>query len=165
VAQFPEILTVMVLRTKGPSMAYRSVRLHVALVTAFLVAASFRAWPLTAATAVPPHHSIAGVYDGTASITLDGVVSAFQFVNPHPFIVMTVAGDGRSETWKLELDNRFELVDVGVKTDTLKAGDRIVARGSKARDGSHSIYALRIDRPADGFWYEQVGSSPRVGRR
>jgi hypothetical protein len=155
----------MALLTEGSSMAFRSGRIHVALVTALLVAASLRPWPLTAAMGVPAHHSIAGVYDSTASITLDGVVSAFHFVNPHPFIVVTVDGGGRFEMWKLELDNRFELVDVGVKADTLKAGDRIVARGSKARDGSHSIYALRIDRPADGFWYEQVGSSPRVGRR
>jgi hypothetical protein len=120
---------------------------------------------LTLATDAAAHHSIAGVYDTAASITLDGVVAAFHFVNPHPFIVMTVDRSGRSETWKLELDNRFELVDVGVNAETLKAGDRIIARGSKARDGSHSVYALRIDRGADGFWYEQVGNSPRVGRR
>jgi len=119
---------------------------------------------VTTATLASAHHSIAGVYDSTASITLDGVVSEFHLVNPHAFLTMTVDRDGRPETWKLELDNRFELVDVGVKADTLKPGDRIVARGSKARDGSRSIYALRIDRRSDGFWYEQVGSSPKIGR-
>ena len=116
------------------------------------------------ATVGSAHHSIAGVYDSKASITLDGAVSEFHLVNPHAFLIMTVDRDGRPETWKLELDNRFELVDVGVKADTLKPGDRIVARGSKARDGSRAIYALRIDRRSDGFWYEQVGSSPRIGR-
>src|SRR4051812_11139636 len=49
----------------------------VSLITAVLVAASFRPWPLPAAAA-PAHHSIAGVYDSAASITLDGVVSAFH---------------------------------------------------------------------------------------
>src|SRR3954464_16098208 len=58
----------------------------VSLVSALLVAASLRSWALTAPTGAPAHHSIAGVYDSTASITLDGVVSAFHFVNPHPFI-------------------------------------------------------------------------------
>jgi hypothetical protein len=48
--------------------------------------------------------------------------------------------------------------------DTLKPGDRITARGSKARDGSRSIYALRIERPADRFLMEQVGNSPKIGR-
>ena len=113
---------------------------------------------------VSAHHSIAGVYDSSASMTLDGVVSAFHFVNPHPFLLMTVTRNGKPETWKLELDNRFELVDVGMTSDTLKAGDQIVARGSKARDGSHGIYLLRLDRRSDGFWYEQVGSSPKIGR-
>jgi hypothetical protein len=116
------------------------------------------------ATATVAHHSIAGVYDSKSSVTVDGVVSEFHFVNPHPFVIVSADRNGQPETWKLELDNRVELVDAGMKTDTLKAGDRIVARGSRARDGSRSIYALRIDRPADGFYMEQVGSSPKIGR-
>jgi len=116
------------------------------------------------ATAAVAHHSIAGVYDSKSSVTVDGVVSEFHFVNPHPFVIVSADRNGQPETWKLELDNRFELVDAGMKTDTLKAGDRIVARGSRARDGSRSLYALRIDRPADGFYMEQVGSSPKIGR-
>jgi hypothetical protein len=113
---------------------------------------------------VRAHHSIAGVYDSRSPVSLDGIVAEFHLVNPHAFVIMTVERDGRPESWKLELDNRFELVDVGVNADTLKPGDRIAARGSRARDGSRAIYALRIDRASDGFWYEQVGSSPRVGR-
>lgn len=119
---------------------------------------------LVLAPGVRAHHSIAGVYDSSASITLEGVVSAFHFVNPHPFLLMRVERNGQPETWKLELDNRFELVDVGIKSETFRTGDQIVARGSRARDGSHGIYLLRLDRRADGFWYEQVGSSPKIGR-
>ena len=117
------------------------------------------------ATAAFAHHSIAGVYDSTSSVTVDAVVSEFHFVNPHPFVIVSVNRDGQAETWKLELDNRFELVDAGMKADTLRAGDRIVARGSRARDGSRSMYALRIDRPADGFHMEQVGNSPKIRSR
>jgi hypothetical protein len=119
---------------------------------------------LTLVPAPEAHHSIAGVYDSKNPVTLDGSVSEFHLVNPHAYLTMSITRDGRPEMWKLELDNRYELVDVGVKADTLKPGDLIVARGSRARDGSRSIYALRIDRPADGFWYEQVGSSPKIGR-
>ena len=119
---------------------------------------------LAATGVVSAHHSIAAVYDRSASVTLTGVVSEFRLVNPHAFLTMAVDRDGRSDVWKLELDNRSELADIGMTSDTLKRGDRIIATGSRARDGSRSIYALRIDRAADGFWYEQVGSSPRVGR-
>jgi hypothetical protein len=120
---------------------------------------------LAGATSAAAHHSIAAVYDRNASITLTGVVVEFRLVNPHAFVTMAVDRDGRSEVWKLELDNRSELADIGVTPDTLKRGDRIVATGSRSRDGSPTVYALRIDRAADGFWYEQVGSSPRTGRK
>jgi hypothetical protein len=46
---------------------------------------------------------------------------------------------------------------------TLTAGDRIVATGSRGRTQRTSLYVRRLDRAADGFWYEQVGSSPRIG--
>jgi hypothetical protein len=119
---------------------------------------------LAATGVVSAHHSIAAVYDRNVSITLTGVVSEFRLVNPHAFLTMAVDREGRAEVWKLELDNRSELADIGITADTLKRGDRLVASGSRARDGSHTVYALRIDRAADGFWYEQVGSSPRIGR-
>ena len=123
---------------------------------------------LAVTLAVPPlpaaaHHSIAGVYDSGNPVTIEAVVLEFQFVSPHPF-VMAEASDpsGRTRHWRLEMDNRFELAAVGVTTTTLKKGDRIVVTGSAARNGSAALYIRRLDRPADGFWYEQVGNSPRT---
>ena len=111
------------------------------------------------------HHSIAGVYDSSQPVTLDAVVVEFAFVNPHPFVVVEVADRaGQPQSWRLELDNRFELVDVGMSADTLKRGDRVTVTGSRARDGSRGLYVRRLDRPADGFRYEQVGASPRIRR-
>jgi hypothetical protein len=133
------------------------------VVRAFLLVSALLV-PAAGAVAVA-HHSIAAIYDRNSPITLDGIVSEFRLVNPHAFLTMQVTRNSQKEVWKLELDNRWELADIGIKSDTLKPGDRVIAKGSGARDGSHTMYALRIDRPADGFWYEQVGSSPRVGRQ
>ena len=47
-------------------------------------------------------------------------------------------------------------------SQTLQPGDRIVVTGNPARNKSQSLYIRRLDRPADGFRYEQVGSSPRI---
>ncbi len=114
-------------------------------------------------TALRAHHSIAGVYDSSQPVTVEGVVAEFAFVNPHPYVVVDVPeGGGRSQPWRLELDNRFELVGIGMTTDTLKPGDRVVVTGSRARNGTRSLYVRRLDRPADGFRYEQVGASPRI---
>ena len=110
------------------------------------------------------HHAIAAIYDSSRQMTLEGEVADFQFVSPHPFVVIEVTDpSGRTETWRLEMDNRGELSAVGMRADTLKKGDRVVVRGGAARDRSRALYIRRLERPADGFWYEQVGSSPKVG--
>ena len=120
------------------------------------------AW-LLAAAAPAAHHSISAVYDSRKPVTLTGSVREFQFVNPHPWIGLDVAGDdGRVQRWRLELDNRWELVDVGMSADTFKPGDMIAARGSSGRDGARGIYVLRLDRASDGLHYEQVGQSPKL---
>ena len=109
------------------------------------------------------HHSISAVYDSRKQVTVAGSVREFQFVNPHPWIGVDVAGDGGSVLrWRLELDNRWELVEVGMDADTFKPGDTIVARGSAGRDGARSVYVLRLDRAADGLHYEQRGQSPSL---
>ena len=108
------------------------------------------------------HHSISAVYDSRKPVTLTGSVREFQFVNPHPWIGLDVTGADGVRQWRLELDNRWELVDVGMKPDTFKPGDVIVATGSSGRDGARSVYVLRLDRAADGLHYEQNGPSPSM---
>jgi hypothetical protein len=114
---------------------------------------------------VHAHHSIVGIYDSSKPITIDAVVVEFQFVNPHPFVTVESAdSSGRPQPWRLEMDNRFELLSIGMTAGSLRKGDRISVTGGPARDGSRALYVRRLDRRSDGFWYEQVGSSPRVGR-
>lgn len=108
------------------------------------------------------HHSIAGVYDSARDTTIDGTVSQFHFVQPHPFIVIDVRRGSAAEAWHVELDNRRELADIGFTETTLKPGDRIVVSGSPSRRDARRMYLQRLDRPADGFSYEQAGSRPRL---
>jgi len=120
---------------------------------------------LLSGSTIGAHHAISAIYDNSKPITIQGTVVEFQFVNPHPFLVIDVADEhGKSEPWKLEMDNRYELVEIGVALDTFKHGDRIVVTGGPARGRSHALYALRIDRAADGLRYEQIGTSPRITR-
>lgn len=120
---------------------------------------------LLADVALDAHHAISAIYDNSKPITITGTVVEFQFINPHPLLTVNVIDErGQSRAWQLEMDNRFELVDVGMTADTFKRGDRVVATGGAARSRSNALYALRIDRPADGFRYEQVGTSPRITR-
>jgi hypothetical protein len=110
------------------------------------------------------HHSLAGVYDSSKEVTIEGAVSEFQFINPHPFLIVAVkTSDGVSRQWKLEMDNRFELIDIGMTNQTLKPGDKVVVTGSLIRPPqSQGLYIRKLERPADGFQYEQIGTSPRI---
>jgi len=110
------------------------------------------------------HHSIASIYDATRPVTVEGLVARFQFVHPHPFLLIDVSdGAGRAQPWRLEMDNLNELAEIGVTADTLRPGDRVVVSGSLSRTQPQSLYLRRLDRPADGFWYEQIGRSPSIG--
>ena len=110
------------------------------------------------------HHSIAGMYDSRKEATVEGVITEFRFVSPHPFIDLTDARTGQA--WQLELDNRREFEAIGITADTLKTGDRVIVVGSMSRRESNQMYVRRLSRPADGFGFEEVGSRPRLsGRR
>jgi len=115
--------------------------------------------------AAEAHHSIAGMYDQSRRVTLDGTIAQFQFVNPHPFVMVDVkTSNGAPQSWKAELDNRWELQEIGIAPTTFRAGDRVVITGSPGRDRTPLLYVWRLERPADGLLYEQIGTSPRVSR-
>jgi len=117
-------------------------------------------------TSAAAHHSIAAYYDRSKEVTIDAVVTRVQFVNPHPFLWVDVTrADGGTTAWRLEMDNRGELVRAGLAADTLRSGDRVRVRGSVARSQPNELYISRLERPSDGLLYEQVGGSPRVTRR
>ena len=117
------------------------------------------------AHAAQAHHSIAGVYDSSEQVTIEGDVAEFRFINPHPILIIDVARESGPESWQLEMDNRFELARLGITAETFAAGDRVVATGSRHRSEPRRVYLRRLDRPADGARYEQIGSRPRFGRR
>jgi hypothetical protein len=113
--------------------------------------------------AMRAHHSLSGVYDTGREITIEGLVAEFQFVNPHPFVTISIktANQG-TQQWRLEMDNRSELVQIGIDSGTFKPGDRVIATGSPGRDKALALYVRRLDRPLDGLRYEQIGSTPRI---
>ena len=109
--------------------------------------------------AAQAHHSVAGAYDRNREATIYGAISEFRFVSPHPMVTVTES-DGQS--WLFELDNLREFRFIGFTASDLKVGDRIVVRGWLARREAKQLYAMHLERPIDGFGFEQVGSRPRL---
>jgi hypothetical protein len=125
---------------------------------------AFAAWVAAAAAVIAvllsgvtslAHHSIAAIYDDTKQVKVEGVVTRFQFIHPHPFVRIEVKDPrGRAQLWMLEMDNRGELLELGFDMDTLKPGDRITVTGNRARSRPRGLYVRSLERPADGFSYE-----------
>lgn len=96
------------------------------------------------------HHSFAVFFDSNKSITITGVVTEFQFVNPHGVIRLQVKNaEGVMEEWKVETNSPSILRRRGWTPQSLKAGETVTIEGWPGRENPH--YArLRAAKRANG---------------
>ena len=118
---------------------------------------------LLGAFTVEAHHSISGMYDTRREVRIEGVVTQFEFINPHAFLTVEVRETDRApQRWRVELDDRGELSEIGMTAQTLQPGNQVIVVGSAARREANRLYLVRLDRPADGYSFEQVNGRPRL---
>jgi Family of unknown function (DUF6152) len=90
------------------------------------------------------HHGTAN-YDTTKTISVKGVVTDFQFVNPHVQISVAVKDDtGKAKTWSGELTSPNRLSRAGWSKDSIKVGDIITIGGYPTKSGSPEIWIQKI---------------------
>lgn len=98
---------------------------------------------LLGAGPVIAHHSMS-MYDLEHQITLPGIVTDFEWSNPHAQVFFDVKKEnGSVEKWTADCPSPRRLSKVGWTKDTLKAGDQITIVGNQAKDGSD---VMRLDR-------------------
>ena len=87
---------------------------------------------------VAAHHSSIPWYDLQADqITVTGVVTEFQFINPHVYIILDVEkADGTVEEWRVEGTSKNRLIRVGWTEDSIRVGQTLTATGFPARRGN-----------------------------
>jgi hypothetical protein len=96
------------------------------------------------------HHSFAAEYDSTKKITLKGVVTKFEWTNPHAHFYVDVADPaGKVANWNLELASPNMMQRIGWTRHSLKEGDQVVVVASQAKDGTHTASADTIQK-SDG---------------
>lgn len=115
---------------------------------------------LFAGNAALAHHSFAVHFTGDELITVEGVVTAFTFRNPHGVLTLAVPGENGSVEWNAETNSPNILRRRGWAPDSLKPGDRVTVEGFPARDGSSS---MRISRVTFADGRELTGQRPAVG--
>jgi hypothetical protein len=81
------------------------------------------------------HHSFA-VFDMSTEKTITGVVSKFEWTNPHTFIFVDVTNDkGVTETWAIEGMSPNYLGRRGWSKTSVKPGDKITMTVRPLKDG------------------------------
>jgi hypothetical protein len=95
------------------------------------------------------HHSVAAQYDINKTITIQGVVTKTEWLNPHARVWVDAKNDdGTISNWEMELPppNSLKRTE-GVEKDFVKQGDRITVSLWRAKDGSRLASALTLTLP------------------
>jgi hypothetical protein len=93
------------------------------------------------------HHGRSN-YDVTNTVTIKGVVTQFDWVNPHALIYLDVKNDeGKMEKWIAETNSPNTLSRQGWARDTVKVGDEITLVGHRVKGGGLYLNFSKISWP------------------
>jgi len=115
---------------------------------------------LAVSVAVPAtsfaHHSVSGQFDTSKSMTLKGVVSKVEWINPHIYIYLDVKGDdGSTTTWALETLPTAMMRKAGLSRDSFTgANETVTVTVLGARDGTKHLAFLQLLTFADGRFFK-----------
>jgi uncharacterized protein DUF6152 len=104
------------------------------------------------------HHSGA-MFEKEKTITVEGVVKAFQYTNPHSWLLVDVKDkNGKVTTWGFEAEGPSTLQRAGIRPSDFAAGTKLKITGHPMKDGSPAaawVDAIRADGkhfdPREGF--------------
>src|SRR5262245_49570098 len=109
---------------------------------------------LSSASPAIAHHSNAA-FDSTQTISLEGVVTRYEWANPHVYLWIAAPGaSGETVEWEVEGQPPAMLRRLGWSQDTLAVGDAIEATGNPSRDQSRSRMLLVSLKRADATLYD-----------
>jgi hypothetical protein len=116
---------------------------------------------MLAATSALAHHSFSSEYDASKPVTLTGVVTKVEWLNPHVYFYINVKDEsGKIVNWALEMGAPSGLQRQGWTRNTLKVGDTVKVEGSLARNGTPLANARNVFK--DG---KKMGAASSEGQR
>ena len=129
------------------------------------IAAAGLVW--LASVPVVAHHAFGAEFDPNRPVVLRGPVVRVEWVNPHTWIHVEVAGeDGDAQVWMVEGGTPNTLLRRGFTKNSLLPGTDIIVDGYQAKDGSNKGNGRDLTF-ADGrklFMGSSGTGAPRDGR-
>ena len=90
------------------------------------------------------HHATAS-FDMVNSATVKGIVTGFDWTNPHVYIYVDVKdAKGAVEKWSVETASVGMLARAGWRRDSVKPGDEITVIGNRAKDGRPFLHLNKL---------------------
>jgi hypothetical protein len=87
---------------------------------------------------VAAHHAFGAEFDIDRPITLKGMVTKMEWVNPHSWIHLDVKdADGKVTPWMIEGGSPNSLLRLGFTMNAVRYGMEIVVEGYQAKDGAN----------------------------
>ena len=115
---------------------------------------------VTAAATLMAHHSVPGQFDVSKPMTLKGVISKIDWINPHIYVHLDVKeSDGTTNTWALATLPTAMMRRAGITKDSLqgKSGEEVTINAVPARDGSKHLGWINKITYADGHSFAPTG--------
>jgi len=115
---------------------------------------------LVATATLLAHHSVPGQFDTTKPMTLKGVISKVDWINPHIYLHLDVKEtDGTTTTWALSTLPTAMMRRAGLTRETLrgKPGEVVTINAVPARDGTKHLGWISKITYADGHTFSPTG--------
>ncbi|MDH3420822.1 MAG: DUF6152 family protein [Gammaproteobacteria bacterium] len=109
--------------------------------------ASMIGWAaLLLAAPLAAHHAQAPFFDQNTEVEIEGIVTRFDFRNPHPVLYVDVTNDsGDVEEWQIQFANATGLRRRGWHKDIIGPGERIRASGHPSwNPETHGLQGRRV---------------------
>ncbi len=115
---------------------------------------------LLAAAPLMAHHAVSAEFNSDKIVTLKGVVSRVDWVNPHIFIYLDVKDDsGKVTTWRLQSVPPMFFKGSGLTKEKLLDGGETTVTLYPAKDGTEAFgFVLKLSYP-DGHFYNLGGGA------
>jgi hypothetical protein len=83
------------------------------------------------------HHAFSAEFDANNPVTLKGVVTRVDWINPHSWLYIDVKdAGGKVVPWKIEMGAPNQLLRRGWNKKSLPPGTEVIVEGYRAKNGS-----------------------------